>query len=249
MKRLFFALAFFAVLLSGCTSPEPDSGPVLDPGKEYDVSGFLNAGCVLSSSNPGSLECYEIDLEERFKCMDLKVPSKYLSFLKPERELVECFFDARDDTSSEGIFSTGCMLRKKMKYIILVHAKDQGIGPTFSEIKSKADFASHDSPVVVENAEEALAYAVALTPSFPLFNPTIEKPFGDGTAVAIPDFNKTTVRQTGDGYIVNLFEYVVCGCGTHPYEMIEYSVSRSGEVKELSRKVVFEDKSLQVCVD
>ena len=96
----------------------------------------------------------------------------------------------------------------------------------------------------VETKEEALSFAVALTSSFPKYDASAPEGY---FPVASP-IEPTYMEETDEGFEVRLFDYEVCGCGSHPYYAIDYSVTKDGNVTELSRQKVYDSNSI-ICMD
>ncbi len=64
------------------------------------------------------------------------------------------------------------------------------------------------------------------------------------------DAQPTRIEKTVGGYKVNLFGYRLCGCGPHPHYTVEYLVTESGNVSEITREKIYEDPWADgLCVD
>jgi hypothetical protein len=112
----------------------------------------------------------------------------------------------------------------------------------FKLIRTKEEFLSMFAPV--ENKEEALSFAVALTSSIPKYDASAPEGY---FPVASP-IKSTYMEEIDGGFEVHLFDYELCGCGSHPYYAIDYSVTKDGNVTELSRQKVYDSNS-NICVD
>jgi hypothetical protein len=111
----------------------------------------------------------------------------------------------------------------------------------------------------VDSAEEALAFAMALSGHFPVYE--FDKRARSSTMPETLDlrpefryysreFTPTSVTRVGNTYRVELFDYQMFGCGPHPYSRVTYQVSSAGEVSETSRTKLFEDPNFDgLCVD
>jgi hypothetical protein len=84
----------------------------------------------------------------------------------------------------------------------------------------------------VETKEEALSFAVALTGSFPKYDASVP----EGYFPVAPPIISTYMEETNGGFKIHLFDYDICGCGSHPYYAVDYYVTRAGNVTELSRQ-------------
>jgi len=49
--------------------------------------------------------------------------------------------------------------------------------------------------------------------------------------------------------MAHLFHHTICGCGPYPVYAVDYLVTRTGEVKEISRQKIYEDPTDRMCVD
>lgn len=108
-------------------------------------------------------------------------------------------------------------------------------GNRFLLLQSKSSFLELYVPVQDEN--EALAFAVALTFDEPRY--TISIP--DGSAPLVPEIEPTSVRPSQEGYIVRLFEFRAMGCGPHFHFAMDYLVETGGDVTKISEEAIYED--------
>jgi hypothetical protein len=68
--------------------------------------------------------------------------------------------------------------------------------------------------------------------------------------VFVSKIEATYVKQTSEGFRVHLFDYQLCGCGPHPYYAVDYLVTETGEIKEISREEIYKDPMKDgLCVD
>jgi hypothetical protein len=238
------ALIFTFLLISGsiALSNMPDQSiggtsqddQTISTGINIDFNSFIDAGCFVDGYN---LDCSNLGLDQRFGCIWISNASAALGNLSPTLSLVECHIRSEDYdfNSSEGIVREGCMMPMYRRFIAMQDEE-------FKLISTKEEFKSLFAPV--ETKEEALSFAVALTSSFPKYD--VSAPEGY-FPVASP-IKPTYVEETDGGFKVHLFDYDVCGCGTHPYYAIDYSVTRAGNVTELSRQKVY-DSNMTICFD
>ncbi|MBD1938852.1 hypothetical protein H6F73_16280 [Microcoleus sp. FACHB-68] len=235
--RFLMGLILGVILVSlSLLIPQLESTAKNDRSATVDISGFIQAGCVQEGEN---LNCSKIKLEEKFSCERIIPPSGALIGLSPALPIAECTFINRNtSTTSEGISRKGCRLPLYNKYIVLTADNE------FKEIATKEAFQKFFAPV--EKPEEALSFAVALTKSYPRSKITVPKEF----RVFVPKIKDTSVKKIASGYQVNLFDYQVCGCGPHPHYAVDYTVTKTGEVTEISREKIYEDpKQDGLCVD
>ena len=126
---------------------------------------------------------------------------------------------------------TGCyqMLIKKDNQIVLIsNAEDL-----------KRVFAP------VDNEEEAISFACALTHSIPLYDFDLSRK----NKYLKKCIFKSHVNKVRNGYIVNLFHYNHFGCPPHQMCQFTYLVKRSGDVVMLSEEIIYEDTENHWCVD
>lgn len=198
-----------------------------------NASSFIEAGCV---KEDWRFNCSGAGLEEKFSCESIREADN-LGGLTPNVPIVTCAFEKKDQDEPGGISRLGCLIPIYNKYIVL----DKG---EFKAINTSEEFKQFFAPV--ETRAEALSYAVALTGAYPRYNANI--PAGYRTFVS--DIKPTYVEETSAGYIVHLFDYQSCGCGPHPYYTIDYLVTKSGSVTEISSQKLYEDPQYDnLCVD
>ena len=65
----------------------------------------------------------------------------------------------------------------------------------------------------------------------------------------MPKIETTYVEEVEEGFKVHLFNYRLCGCGTHPHYAVDYLVTKTGEVKEIFKQEIYEDPLFTACVD
>ena len=191
---------------------------------------LLISGSIASST---SIDSNEFD--QRFGCMQTSNVSSALENLSPPLPLVECLFLSKEYNSEEGIVREGCMMPLFRRYIAEK-------GEELMLISSREEFLSIFAPV--ETKEEALAFAVALTSSLPRYDTSVPEGYFRVASSIRPTYEK----ETEEGYLVHLFDSELCGCGSHPYYAIDYLVTKTGNVTELSREKVY-DSTMQICVD
>lgn len=195
-------------------------------------SDFLNSGCVIDGYK---LNCSSLGLEQRFGCYEVANASAELEALDPRLPIVECDTLATESSGREGLVRTGCMLAGYRNYII---EKDGD----FRLIRSREEFAALYAPV--QSQREAMAFAVALTNSFPLYDTAPPEGYFSVSSAITP----SSVEEKDGSFVVHLFDRPICGCGSHPYYAVEYLVTGAGNLTELSRQKVF-DSNAMICVD
>jgi len=227
-----------AVILAGCVKPQiiTDSGSLNVTATATNASAFIEAGCI--DQGNGWLNCSSIGLEERFSCEEMRIPNS-LGGLSPNVPIVECNVLAENWTgdTTTGIVHEGCLQPLFRKYIVIEDGEYKLIG-------SKEEFIQSFAPV--ESPEEALAFAVALTNSYAVYNMTLSESY----TTFVPKIRTTYVMETNMGFNVHLFFSQFCGCGNHPYYTIDYTVTRAGDVNETSSEKIYENPEFAgLCVD
>ena len=236
----FLILACMALAAAQPLSAEPVSstGQKSNSSAPGDLStnAFIKAGC---SAGMSGLDCSRTGIDRRFNCSMIFNASEGLDNLSPKIPMAECltYDNGYDNSQSQvhGIIRVGCMVPAYKKYIVLVDGE-------FRSISTADEFKSYFAPV--ETPLEALSFAVALTDSVPRYDTSPP----DGYFQVASTIEPTSVKKVEGGFEVRLFNMEVCGCGTHPYYAVDYLVTTSGDVTELSRQKVY-DSSMMICMD
>lgn len=154
--------------------------------------------------------------------------------LKPKVKLaLGIKFGQRDSV----LYWTGCMVPSGFNLIV-----QDSLG--FHLIWNKQKLKEYFSPI--ETKEEALSYICAYTGLSPSYDFEIKlryRKFVDTirTTYSIPSEN---------GYIINLFDYELCGCGPHTHFMLKYEVNTEGDIYKRERIDLYEDpKEDRLCID
>lgn len=210
-----------------------------------DITLMLQNGCKqvpekkdCCGTNLAHLDCSEAGLEAKWSCTIVEA-SPELAALFPKLPLAECEFEANwGKPTNDGILYLGCgMLPVYRKYIVFRNE-------SFKIINNQAEFKKLFAPV--ESADEALAFAIALTKSE--VRSDVQVP--EGFVAESKDLTPTYVREVEGGYKVRLFGYNCSGCGPHHYFAMEYLVTKDGDVREISRENLYRDpKEDHLCVD
>jgi len=232
------SISVLAIIMAGCLRPNiiTDSGLLNVTATATNFSVFIEAGCIEQGN--GWLDCSSTSLDKRFSCEEMWVP-KGLGGLSPKVQIVECNVLAKNEIedTTAGIVRLGCMLPIFRKYIIFVDGEYKLIG-------SKEEFIQFFAPV--ESPEEALAFALALTGAYADYNMTIP----EGYVVLASEIRTTYVEESGGNFKVHLFDMQSCGCGSHPYYSVDYTVTLAGDVNEISTEDIYQNpKLIGLCVD
>lgn len=220
-SQIPFPLLILLLAVSFCPMTEASSS-----------SEFLHSGCTIDGYK---LNCSSLGLEQRFGCYEVGNTSVELEALDPLLPIVECHSLVTESGSQEGLVRIGCMLAAYRNYIV----KRDG---DFRLIRSRDEFASLFAPV--RSPQEAMAFAVALTNSFPLYDTAPPEGYFSVSSNIAP----SSVEEKDGLFVVHLFDRPVCGCGSHPYYAVDYLVTGVGNVTELSRQKVY-DSDAMICFD
>jgi hypothetical protein len=117
-------------------------------------------------------------------------------------------------------------------------------GGRLEVVRNESAFVKRFAPV--ESAQEALSFAVALTDAYALFDGKLPR----GVVPYPGELPTTSVDEVALGWVVHLFRYLACGCGPHDEIVVDFLVTRKGEVKELGSRPVWRDsKEDNLCAD
>jgi len=203
-----------------------------DISSPLDISPYLELGCKHAQRGERSyVDCTAAQIEKRFSCLELGEVPDYFRSLTPAAPMLECFFEAENisNNESEYVQYKGCgMLPLYSKYLVYYQGEIQ-------ELRNKTDVKKFFSPI--ETPQEALALVSALTGYIPKYEVIIPSGFVKMINQIVPSYTKSN----GQNYEVRLFSYKCEGCGNHPYFFVNYEVTRSGDLSELSREDIYRD--------
>ena len=191
------------------------------PFGEAPINTYIES--IAKTSPLASLDCYAIS-----------EPDALIGALDPAYPMVACSTTTEVD---RGLYRIGCMMPGVMRYVVYREGKFQSIG-------SREEFQALYAPITSEN--EALSYAIALTGD--------EAKYGldasAGYRIFMSELEDTHVVKVDNGYQINLYEYSLCGCGPHPYKVVNLVITTDGSLIVRSRGRAFEDpKDDGLCVD
>ena len=114
----------------------------------------------------------------------------------------------------------------------------------FEIIKTIEDLRMIFAPI--ENASEALSYALATNDLFALYGIKYEPQY----TYFVKSLEDTYVEATTDGYLVHLFHYQLYSCGPHITSAVTVRVSRDGLSEKISTTPLFKDPAQDLlCID
>jgi hypothetical protein len=206
-----------------------------------DMSGFLEAGCTIDEYD--RVNCGDGTPLTRLGLYGLRKPDDELAALRPfypiarGQTTVQHEWSTPTRTRDQYLYNIGCPAPIYVGYIILQDGKPK-------LIETPAGFREIFAPV--ESAEEALAFAAAITGYYPQYGFEADSSFRYHV-VRIED---THVLEVEGGWLVNLRRYQLCGCGPHTVSEVVVKVTTDGQVEEVSRQPLYEDpKDDGKCVD
>ncbi len=169
-----------------------------------------------------------------FKLQEVQRADILLGSLTPKHPLA---YGVNYSASDEVLFRQGCL----SPYGYSIVLKDS-IG--FHLIRNKADLKKYFAPI--ETKEEAISYAYAATGLKPQYQFDIKPEYRTFTKT----FKTTNSFESEDGFEVNLFDYIMCGCGPHTHLMITFIVKKNGDINLKETQKLYEDpKEDGLCVD
>lgn len=236
MPRFAFVAFTLALLLTAAAASAGMQALNLQKLKP-DLAPMLAIGCVDNDQARGFVCPPEV--LKRFGCADIRSGTNLGGLDLP---IATCILPRpsqgkKGAKEEPGIAVIGCMLRQQLRTIVYT---TKG----FKLAKSRSELLGFVGPV--DRPEKAASLVMAMNPEV-----AATPPFTRGDAVVKMrdrDWREAAGRAEGDGFVVRLFERQSCGCGLHPVSAVDYQVSRSGQITELSRKVLEEEKE-EICVD
>ena len=202
-----------------------------------DLAPMLAIGCVDNDQARGFVCPPEV--LKRFGCADIR-PGTNLGGL--DLPVAVCVLPQpgagkKGAKEEAGVAAAGCKLRRQLRYIVYT---TKG----FKVAKSRDEFIKLVAPI--DSAEKAASLVMALSTHVSTSLPSDS----DRYVVKTRDkeFRTASAERRDGNFVLRLFESSFCGCGPHPTSAVDYEVSPSGAVRELSRRIVMEMKG-EICVD
>lgn len=237
MKRVLFGISLFIFVLASCKLSQlnPFKRVIEYPFPEMtaDNSYFANLGCF------ESIDCLPAEL----KNLDLPIDSispldNTYGGLNPQIPMAKTGKMSFDyDTVYPAVFTEGCMGTYYIRYLAAV---DDQIRLIDSADGLKKLFAP------IENEDEALSYAVAVTGLTPL-NDLDQHPLYKRYTRPLVESHAT---YDGEQFTVNLYDTFICGCGPHIVSSITVTVQQDGSFSLSEAVGAFSDpKTNGLCID
>jgi hypothetical protein len=202
------------------------------PATNRDIAAFVAAGCIHDGGegllcSPGCIEAAGVGLACSAKASALGCDEPLrvdhsLDGLTPRASIAPCY------GAADGIGGFGCLLGPHVYRRFVIAS-----GGRLELVRNETEFAKRFAPV--ESAEEALAFALALTEARAFFDGKLPR-----DAVPYPgELPTTSVDAVASGWVVHLFEYEGCGCGPHDEVVVDFLVTREGKVKWVGNRPVW----------
>ncbi|MBI5229295.1 hypothetical protein HY991_04230 [Candidatus Micrarchaeota archaeon] len=247
LKSLLVVWVLFVFLLVfGCVQQPPTTTK-----SSTTETKITTSTQTTTTTAPGGAQEFCDYFGQKLPCSDelpkwgcsFREPSKSLDSLSPRYSLMKCSRLENASRTSEGVMQyngTGLLAGRRF-FIDYVAYRDGG----FELIDSKDKFRTIFAPV--EFREEALAFLAAFTGYEPVYEVDHLKNLTRGTyKVDMSEINLATVDETPTGYrITTLTEYGPCV--DEIYKKI-FSVTRSGDVKEVRSALIWESDRKPSCI-
>lgn len=214
-----------------------------------NLDGFSDAGCVFDEYGRGT--CRNDGPLADVGCVRIEAATDLLGALSPSYPIVRCMDAGARGLGAEFVatggysytaagdffYIVGCEVNSGVQYVIV---RDD----EFVLIETEDEFRQLFAPI--ESADEALSYALAVT--------GLEAYYGlelDLSAVYFVDnIEDTHVETVADGYLVQLDQRTICGCGRKPITAVEFHITPQGHITQLNREAVYEWPALNcLCID
>jgi hypothetical protein len=240
-KKIWLTVLFLLSAACLCRAPSfLTPGPKVTnhpaPALKVEPSPFQNIGC---GASPDYQPCEATSPLGELGCTNIRDTSPLLGGLDPAYPMVYCLsrYQRSADPPDPALFHRACLTGQNYRLALYKDGQTQLVND-LAELQ--ATFAPIETP------DEALSYALAAT--------GLEAQFGyqaDSTfRYQVKQIEDTHVTYTGNGYLVNLFDGYLCGCGPHTFFSVDVTVSREGEIEVGKRLPVSEDPKMDgLCID
>ena len=237
MKRNLILLGFLVALLLSCRLSQfnpfrrviEHSAPELTVDNAY----FKDLGCFQS------VDCLPEEFTNRpYPVQSIYQVSDLLGGLRPELPIaIAGNVTFYDEEKVPSVYSQNCMASFAVRYLIVVDGQ-------MRLVDSYEGMREIYAPI--ENEDEALSYAVALTGYSAYYD---IKSNSDYKILAKP-LEETYSRFDGEVFTVHLFNDFLCGCGPHITESVDVTVTQDGEISLSEPLDAFRDVTLDdLCID
>ena len=173
-------------------------------------------------------------------CSWIEDPNPGLKDLEPQNPLNLCWVIGAGGQrlpAEEYVYRKGCMLPQYARFVVQQSGE-------FVLLKSRDDLQKAYAPITSE--KEALSYALAAT-GFQAISGFGAPP---NYRYFIDQVKDSGAVLTDQGYLVNLYDYRLCGCGPHTTFAVDILVKADGTVDEIGRTPAYEDPEQDgLCVD
>jgi hypothetical protein len=199
---------------------------------------FQDAGC--KADPQGLLRCPpNVAPFNRLGCYDISQASPLLGGLKTGIAVMLCTLEPQPGTQvpqDSYLYAQGCLAPTFIRLAV-------GQNGQFQVIKNQSELKKTFAPI--DTPEKALSYALAATGFQALYGLKDEN-----LRYLAPQIEDTFVKQTAEGYDLQLFSFGTCGCGPHAMSIRPVHVSKAGDVVSDDARPVWEDPAQDgLCVD
>lgn len=246
---LFLVLALLSCNLPALpflSTPQPTPAGTIHPKfinhpetiLQADWKPFQDAGC--KTDPQGQLRCPpNVAPFNRLGCYDISQASPQLAGLTAGKGVMLCTLEPQPGTQvapDTYLYSQGCLAATYVRLVVFQNGQFQVI-KNLTELKKA--FTPLDTP------QKALSFSLAATGFQALYGLKDENE--RYLAAQIED---TYVKQTSDGFDVQLFSFGACGCGPHAMHLRLVHVSPGGDLDIDDPRPVWEDPTMDgLCVD
>ncbi len=237
MKRTLALISFIVLLLASCRLSQFNPFKIVEeyPAPEFTVDNtrFTELGCFDSPDClPASLKAIEFPVDWIYP-LDNSYGGLYPKL--PMAQAGNMSFDY--DTVIPAVYTEGCMGTYYVRYLVEVDGE-------MRLIDSAAGVQQLYAPI--ENEDEALSYAVAVTGLTPLNDLNLHplyKRYSRPLVESHSTFN-------GEQFTINLYDTYLCGCGPHIVSSVIVTVQQDGSFSLSDPVAAFSDpKTNGMCID
>jgi hypothetical protein len=206
------------------------------PAITFDRTSLEATGCTIDEVD--GVTCPADSPITSLPCSSVALPGDLLGALSGDVTLVaRCQQIATEPgAQTEGIYKSGCMLLQQNIYLV----EFQGY---IVQIGSVDAFRTNFAPI--EDADEALSYALALTGLSARYDVAPQ----EGLQYFTDRIEDTYVQQIEDSYLVHLWHQEICGCSPFMTSQVDVLVHPDGALDWLGAIPTWLDDTRQICVD
>jgi hypothetical protein len=236
-KHLLIRLSVLVLVLVSCRlsqfNPFKQVTDYNEPELKIDNTTFTNLGCF------DSVDCLPESIKNiEYPITSIYAPDKFYGGLQPALPLAIASVVSFDrEIEIPAVYADKCMAAFYVRYLVYVDGE-------MRLIDSAEGMAELYSPI--ENENEALSYAIALTGYSALYDLDQHPEY--------KVYNKPLVeshsKYDSEKFTVHLFDTFICGCGPHIIESVDVTVSPDGTISLSEPVDAFSDPETEnICID